>query len=282
MGSWDSLTQHASTQGHAGLTLAQGAHAQVRMMTATRARRHMSAWTHSPPTTAHRRRPCHQLPPSPRPRCPWRQTNATRARPRAAGRTRRRQVCAREGGVVAGRASAPGTGSGKRARAPPPFAARSRPPPPASPPPLWRGAGEEFDDARELAPLTPAPAPCGGTACAPALLRLLAHAAAVPGPFWRPVRTLPQFDSHLEPWVLGASVAFDNANLHAHPLSRARARVCVQTRVRGAPPVCASLLSGVCALVSKSRGVCLQRWNFPRELQLYASRGSALALHVRA
>ena len=100
--------------------------------------------------------------------------------------------------------------------------------------------------------------------------------------FWRPLRTLPQFDSHLEPWVLGASVAFDHANLHAHPLSRARARVCVQTRVRGAPPVCASLLSGVCALVSKSRGVCLQRWNFPRELQLYASRGSALALHVRA
>ena len=164
-------------------------------------------------------------------------------------------------------------------------AVRRASPPPPSPPPLWRGAGEGCDDARELAPLTPAPAPCGGTACAPALLRLLAHAAAVPGPFckfWRPLRTLPQFDSHLEPWVLGANVAFDHANLHAHPLSLAWAQVCVQTRVRGAPLVYAGLLSGVCALVSKSRGVCLQRWNFPRELQLYASQGSALALHVRA
>lgn len=206
------------------------------MMTATRARGHMSAWTHSPPTTAHRRRPCHQLPPNLRPRCPWRQTNATRVRPRAAGRTRRRQVCAREGGVVAGRASAPGTGSGKRARAPPPFAARSRPPPPASPPPLWRGAGEEFDDARELAPLTPAPAPCGGTACAPALLRLLAHAAAVPAPCWRPVRTLPQFDSHLEPWVVRSECCIRPRKFARAPtLSRAGAGVCADTCARCAP-----------------------------------------------
>lgn len=157
------------------------------------------------------------------------------------------------------------------------------PPPPPSPPPLWRGAGEDFYDARELAPLTPAPAPCGGTACAPALLRLLAHAAAVPAPCWRPVRTLPQFDSRLEPWVVRSERCIRPRKFARAPsLARAGARGRVQTRVRGAPPVCASLLSGVCALVSKSRGVCLQRWNFPRELQLYASRGSALALHVRA
>ena len=172
----------------------------------------------------------------------------------------------------------------REARARPAAVRRAFPPPP-SPPPLWRGAGEEFDDARELAPLTPAPAPCGGTACAPALLRLLAHAAAVPGPFCNSGVPCEPYPNLIAIWNLGwfgASVAFDHANLQAHPLSRARARVCVQTRVRGAPPVCASLLSGVCALVCKSRGVCLQRWNFPRELQLYASRGSALALHVRA